>query len=528
MKAIRLGIRGKLLLSFGAAIAFIVAMEMLAQYSSNRIAEDYEARLGRYHQVHRFRVALTDFRSASDRYLRDPGSSDIGTLYAKSAGLAAMDASLRLLLPSASHDAFFEIQATGFGMDAYLPPVSRALAARSTGKADYYADFVKAEKIAAFMDGYLSKLLTILMKEGEAEYRESVQRSVLLREITLGGMILAGVIALAFGSFMASSITAPVRKLAKASERLASGDLDVEPIRARGGDEVETLARNFSLMSANIRSLVEGLREKAELEKRLHEEEIALVRMGKALREAQFMNLQDQMRPHFLFNALNSIARSALLEGATRTEILSRGLAKLMRYALAGGEPYVSLEDELATVREYLAFQKVRFGERLDWDIKADPELPPIKVPRFSVQPFIENAVRHGIEPLERGGKVLVAARVRRGKLFLTIADSGGGMDSARLSALRGTIEAAFRGEDAGATAGTSGIGLANVASRLYLKYGIAASMHLLSSPGRGTLVRIAIPLSSGEDQTVAAEAGMKLGMTPGGNPGMEAGCRES
>jgi sensor histidine kinase YesM len=284
---------------------------------------------------------------------------------------------------------------------------------------------------------------------------------------------------------------------------MASGDLDVEPVRVSTGDEVADLARDFNAMSANIRALVEGLKEKAELESLLHEETLERISMGRALREAQFMNLQDQMRPHFLFNALNTISRSALLEGASRTELLATSLGKLMRYSLSEGGAFATVGEELAVLREYLSFQGVRFGDRLAWEIRSEPEAEAVKVPRFILQPIVENAVRHGIEPKVDGGRVIVSARRMGGRVRLVVADSGAGIEAPLLAQIR----AAAAGEGARPAAvpgeGGPGIGMANLEERLAYRYGGRASLAIASRPGRGTVVRICLPAAEGRDGAV-------------------------
>lgn len=496
----RLGIRGKLLSSSGATIVLIVLLELLAQRQSARAGKEIEERVARYHAIHRLRVALSEHRSLSERYLRE-GQDDV--LKQVQEGLIALEVGAEGLEPfsAESLDAYFEVRATRRGIEAYLPLVASAVARRASLLPDYWAPFARAERIATYTDGYLTKLLSLSLKAGEARYREISERSEAMRRLALVGILGAGLSSLAFSFAFANSIAAPIRRLAQASERIAAGELGVKAEEPRSDDEVAVLARGFNAMSANIRSLVEGLKEKAELEGRLHEEEMALVSMGRALREAQFMNLQDQMRPHFLFNALNTIARSALLEGAGATERLAHGLGRLMRYALASGEPFVSLGEELEVIREYLSFQAIRFGNRLTWEIRVEPGLEDRQIPRFTLQPIVENAVRHGIEPRLEGGKVVVTARRRARRVRIMVGDSGIGMEPELLARLRAAAagrdlkppaEATTPGEEG------PGIGLANMEMRLAYRYGDKARVVLASRQGRGTIIRISLPTGGG------------------------------
>jgi len=489
------------LVFLGLAIIGIVALEITAQRVAYRLTSEYETRLDTYHLVHRMRVVLSGFRTDSDRFIRDPSSMPVERLYESIAGLSLHENSL-LSLKDLSQDAVFEVQATGYGIDAYLPLVSRSISLRIAGRSDFYADFAKAERIAGYVDTYLSKLLSILMREGEESFRLSVQRSQAFNRSILIIMIVAGLILLLYVFLVASSITKPIRELAKATEKLARGDMEVAPIKARSKDEVSVLVSGFYSMSSSIRSHIESLEEKAELEKRLHDEELSLLTMGKALREAQLMNLQDQMRPHFLFNALNSIARNALLEKAPTTEKLTISLARLLRSTIKEGSPYTNLEEELGIVREYLNFQKVRFQDRLDWTMRVDPELANIQVPRFLLQPLVENAVRHGIEPKVDKTKILVSVRSHGERIRAFVADTGVGMSPEELSRLKRVVAAAALDKVAAATAepkphaalAGSGIGLANLSTRLRILYGESDCLQILSRQGKGTIIRLSIP----------------------------------
>lgn len=492
----RIGIRGRLLAFLGIAIIFMVAMEIIAQRATYKVAAEYETRLNHYHLVHSMRVALNAFRADADRFLREPSSRPIEELYESIANLSVLDNSLAPL-EFLSEDAGFEVRATGYGLDAYLPLVARSFSFRAAGRSDYYADFARADRIAGYVDMYLSRLLSILMKEGEESFRASSRQAKFINNAILLGMIAAGVLLLGYVYIVANSITKPIRNLAKASEKLARGELDVAPLRMKSRDEVGILTESFYLMSANIRTYIEDLKEKAELEKKLHDEETSLLTMGKALREAQLMNLQDQMRPHFLFNALNSIARNALLEHAPATEKLTISLAKLLRSTMKEGGPYVPLGDEVGIVREYLSFQKARFGERLDWEIRFDTALSVIRIPRFLLQPMVENAVRHGIEPKEDNTRILVSVQRRGDNIKAFIIDTGQGIAQDTLIRLRQVIRNASVGNieaKEGLLAGT-GIGLANVATRLFLLYGSEGRLELYSKPGKGTIIRLSIPM---------------------------------
>jgi len=493
-----IGIRGKLLAFLAIAVVFIVALELVAQNATYKAAAEYEQDLAHYHLVHKLRVALESFRQNSDRFIKDPNSIPIENLYDAIAMLSSLASSITPM-EELSVEVGFEVRAIGYGLDAYLPVLSRSLSSRASGRTDYYADFARADRIAGYIDTYLSRLLGILLRDGEARFKIISSRMKEINKIILIGIAIAGLLSLGYVFLIANSITKPIRKLASASEKLARGELEIDPLPRKSRDEVGVLAESFFIMSQNIRLSIENLREKAELEKKLHEEELTLLSMGKALREAQFMNLQDQMRPHFLFNALNSIARTALLEKAKATEKLAISLSKLLRATIKEGGPYIPISEEVDIVQEYLAFQKARFGDRFEWHIIFDPELNACRIPRFLLQPLVENAIRHGVEPKEDKTEILVSIRRRGERLRIAVADTGTGMAAEKLAELNLRLHQPFDSVSAKASSdnlvSANGIGLVNVANRLTILYGQEAVMRIYSVPGKGTIVRLSLPL---------------------------------
>jgi sensor histidine kinase YesM len=519
MRIPRPGIRGKILICFAVILVFFLVLTLVMQNESIKLSREYGESLSNYHLVHRFRLNLGSFHTLADRYLREPLSVDVEDVYT---GIASLNAQYAEMVPlqDVSIPVEFEVRATGYGLDVYLPLVSRAVGLRASGSPDYYQVFVKATRIEGYIDVYLNRMLSALMKSGEDTYAQLSRKSEILNRTILISMILASILALVVIVLVAEAITAPLRRLAKEAEKLAGGNLDAGIVEAHTKDEVETLTHSFATMATSIKEMVEGLKEKAELEKLLHEEELALVSMGKALREAQFMNLQEQMKPHFLFNALNTIARSALLEHAPRTESLALGLATLLRATIRDSGALSSLGDELTLAQAYLEFQHARFGDRLRWSINVSQALRSVRVPRLMVQPLVENALRHALEPKLEGGSVYIKARRGKECLVLWVLDNGIGMSKERLKEIRSKITASLtvktygQGESfMGANAEVpvmkpeldeentllegTGIGLANLATRFSILYGDKCHFEIQSRQDKGTLVRIIIPLGA-------------------------------
>ena len=191
--------------------------------------------------------------------------------------------------------------------------------------------------------------------------------------------------------------------------------------------------------------------------------------------------LQAQMEPHFVFNALNTIA-SLVRTDPDRARSLVLAFADYVRSKLARAAELVTLEDELRHVESYLSLEQARFGDQLVVSVDASPEARAVRLPPFLVQPLVENAVKHG--KTDRPLRLIVRARVRRGRLHVTVRDNGRGI--AR-EAIERVLEPGVSERDG------TGLGLASVHHRLKVFYG--EGVRLRSFPF-GTVVRLEVPVA--------------------------------
>lgn len=168
------------------------------------------------------------------------------------------------------------------------------------------------------------------------------------------------------------------------------------------------------------------------------------------LKQAELESLQARIQPHFLFNTLNTAA-ALVHQQPEQVERLLLDLSDLFRAALAGPHE-IALSDEIALTRRYLEIEALRFGERLrvSWDLP--PEIPKIQVPALSIQPLVENAIRHGVERIQRGGRVEIAMTTTRDHVLvmvrnpLVLGDTAHRSHKVGLSASQARIEAATNG----------------------------------------------------------------------------------
>jgi LytS/YehU family sensor histidine kinase len=160
-------------------------------------------------------------------------------------------------------------------------------------------------------------------------------------------------------------------------------------------------------------------------------------RLQEALQKAQLRALEAQVNPHFLFNALTLVGYTAIAEDAPQTEEIAYNLSDLLRYSLRNVAKFVPLSEELEMIKRYLAIQKLRFGPRLNTQVEIDAVAGGMYIPCMILQPLVENAVVHSVEPLTRPVRIDVSASLQHSILELLVADDGVGIDRDYVTTLK-------------------------------------------------------------------------------------------
>src|SRR6266705_2183665 len=207
--------------------------------------------------------------------------------------------------------------------------------------------------------------------------------------------------------------------------------------------------------------------------------QIKLEEQGRLLMEARMEALQNQINPHFLFNTLNSVTSLVRFDPDTARELIFK-LATILRRLLSSSEAFVPLREEVDFIDNYLDIEVVRFGQdklRVIKELGSDSL--EVMVPSMLLQPLVENSIKHGLSSKIDGGSIYLRSRIADSMLVIEVEDDGVGMTAA---------------QSHGGWQGT-GIGMANVSERLKVLYGDTAVMTIESHEGKGTLVRIRLPL---------------------------------
>ncbi|MDD3362586.1 MAG: sensor histidine kinase [Hespellia sp.] len=262
------------------------------------------------------------------------------------------------------------------------------------------------------------------------------------------------------GLWFAYTLTKPINKLRDAMEQTEKGNFEIR-IQERRMDEIGSLIHSFNYMSSVIKNLIQ----------KISEEKVAQ-------KNAELGALQAQINPHFLYNTLDTVNWMLLTRGENDISDIIIDLGDLMKYSIHGDIELVEIEQEKEYIASYLRIQKCRMEQRLNYEIEIPEELCRYKIPKLTLQPIVENAISHGIEPKETGGNLWIRIYEQFEQIIISVKDDGVGIASEELP------EESRYGS----------IGLSNVQRRIQLHYGSGYGIVLKKCIPCGTEVMIRIP----------------------------------
>ncbi|MBU9735125.1 sensor histidine kinase [Diplocloster agilis] len=258
-------------------------------------------------------------------------------------------------------------------------------------------------------------------------------------------------------------VTQPIKNLTDTVCQIQTGDLNVTcPIDSRS--ETGILAQGFNQMIGTVKDLLV----------RVEQEQCRK-------REYEFALMQAQIKPHFLYNALDLIYVLCCTGENTEAGITTKALADYYRLSLSGGDEVIPLKDELSHVENYLLIQKARYCDILDYYINVPDELTSFQIPKMTLQPLVENAIYHGLKEKADGGMVCITGRMQMDAIFLEVMDDGIGIEGQRLLNI---LAEESKGH----------YGLYNVNKRIKLYFGEEYGVDISSEPGLGTRVCLRLP----------------------------------
>jgi len=363
------------------------------------------------------------------------------------------------------------------GYYGYVEYRDRLLAMDPSDEA-YTTELYRVIDMQDSLSEYSLRLIQETMEYGNRHYnnQEEILHNIPIVLILLSAMALLFVISIL--RLLSAMVVHPILLLAEESRAIAANDFSRKDLYPRTHDEIGELIRSFNRMKHAMADYI-ATREK------LHKEEMEKLEMEKNMEHIRLEMLKSQVNPHFLFNTLNMISCMARLEDAETTDKMIVSLGNLFRYNLRTKEQEVYLEQELEALDDYMYIQQMRYDSRITYkkDIRVDP--CSVRIPSFTLQPIVENALIHGMKEKEDGGRILLRIWQKEDVLTISIMDNGRGMDLQEKEALFQKMQDSER-------TGRS-IGLGNIYRRMQVLYPDGRG-RIYSKPGTGTIIQLMIP----------------------------------
>lgn len=297
-----------------------------------------------------------------------------------------------------------------------------------------------------------------------------------LTEITIFLIVLVLGIIILLTLYLSNSLSTPIRKLQELTHRASENDLSVK-IDIEGEDEIAELGKSFNKMIQRINKLLEEN-----------------VREQKLLRKLEMESLDNQIKPHFIYNTLDLIIGLLENKDFDRATHMVEALGKFFRLSLSHGNEMVLIRNELKHVKNYLFIQQFRHGEEYEYIIDIeDQSMLDKHIPRLILQPVVENSIYHGIMPLSKKGLIIIKGYSENKSIYFKIVDNGIGIESEKVKEINQILRGEIDLEDK-----KKYFGLRNVNQRLKLMYGGGSGVEINSIPNEKTEVLIRIDRRGG------------------------------
>lgn len=327
----------------------------------------------------------------------------------------------------------------------------------------FTVDDTKGKRIYSVQDTGLGwKIVGVTYSDDLIANKSSIQHSILL--YALLGIGISIVISL----LLSLHLTKPIKRLQRDMKQVELGNFHIQT-SLEEDNEINQLGQSFNVMVNEIKHLMDET-----------------VQNSEQKRKAELLLLHAQINPHFLYNTLDSIIWMAEQEKHEEVVDMTSALAKMFRASITRDQELVSIRVEIEHIRQYLFIQKMRYREQLDYEFDIPSHVLHYKTVKILLQPFIENAIYHGIRSKTTPGMIYISAWQEEDQLIFEVRDNGLGMTAERLAeVIQGTVT----------TNTQHGIGIGNVNERIQLYFGTSYGMTMTSVLGEGTVVTIRVPV---------------------------------
>lgn len=265
-------------------------------------------------------------------------------------------------------------------------------------------------------------------------------------------------------------IVLPIKRL---TDTVSVEDVtSIANVSSGGAREIQILSDKINELLSRVRQLIEQVKEEQEKK-----------------REAELSLMQEQINPHFLYNTLYSVQQLCELDESKEASAMVLALSNFFRTGLSRGEDVITIDTEINHVKNYLVIQHMKYGDKFEYEIEIAPDIRDCRILKLTLQPLVENALHHGIQNQAGKGMITITGKREGGRILFEVRDTGAGMASERLEQVRKSMN-----QEEGYS--QVSFGLRNVYSRLMLYYDGEAGLEIESVQGRGTVIRVYIPVT--------------------------------
>lgn len=301
---------------------------------------------------------------------------------------------------------------------------------------------------------------------------------------TVSTTLVALLMAFMMAVFISKNITENVRMLLQSMTNF-SMDFTHKVIVARGRDEVGLLAEKFNSMAEKISELVNTI----------YKEKLLKQKAEYRTLQFEYKALQAQINPHFLYNTLESIHGLAKMNGDKQVSEMIYLLGKLLRESIGKKGDIIYLQEEVDYIRNYLSIHQIIYGDKILVNYQFEPSLMSVRVPKFILQPLVENSIKHGIEEKPGKGVISIGSWIMDDDLYLEVSDNGVGIDDETKEQLLNPPEhSKLKHKDK-----HTNVGIISVHKRIQILYGEQYGLIITSEINQGTSIRIRLPILSEE-----------------------------
>ena len=302
---------------------------------------------------------------------------------------------------------------------------------------------------------------------------ELLKRSDQAQRIYLLIAVVLIIVTLIISKIVSRGITQPIQKLKQSMALVQEGDFQAGNVESDSNNEIGSLTETFNVMTRRIQELMEEI-----------------ISEQKAKRKSELKALQSQINPHFLYNTLDSIIWMA--EGKKNEEVvlMTASLARFLRQNISNEEEEILICQEMEYCKNYLTIQKMRYQDKLEFEIQMEPAIGNEKIIKLVLQPLIENAIYHGLKYKESKGFLLIKGYEQDGNILFEIQDNGVGMNEETMQHIFEKHTVNYR---------SNGVGVYNVQKRIQLTYGPEYGISYTSVQGEGTTAVVKIPKERGD-----------------------------